>query len=103
MVENIIAIVGVLGGVSTAYFAFQGKKEDTDQSHDKTISEALKSQTSLVKDLRQDVEMMREENKKLQDEIKQANAKMQEMQDENIKLREQLRTTNLKLDELIKK
>ena len=32
MVENIIAIVGVLGGTSTAYFAFRGKREDTDQT-----------------------------------------------------------------------
>lgn len=101
MVENIIAIVGVLGGASTAYFAFRGKREDTDQSHDKTISDALKVQTDLVKNFRNDVENMRAENKKLQEEISLANKKMQQMQDENKRLRIQLKETNAKLDELI--
>lgn len=83
------------------YLFLWGKREDTDQSHDKTISDALKVQTDLVKDFRSDAENMRAENKKLQEEISLANKKMQEMQEENKRLRDQLKTTNAKLDELI--
>lgn len=94
MTEQIIAISGFAGGVLTAFFAWRGKKEDTNQKHESAVSEMFTAQGDLVKELSSQVS-------KLSEEVGNLRLDNSKLTEENEALRAEVRKLTNKIDELM--
>ncbi|CAK1222844.1 hypothetical protein LMG30234_GAICNKDF_00028 [Fructobacillus fructosus] len=94
MFENLGAFFAVIGTIATAFFAWRGKREDTTQKHDDTLSLMFKAQSDLVKDLSLQVSNLNTEIKKLRTDN-------ENLTNENRELRIEVRSLTNKIDEMM--
>ena len=94
-IEQLAFIFGAVGTIATGYFAWRGKREDTTQKHDETVSEMFATQGVLVKELSSQVSQLSQEIASLRSDNKNLTL-------ENEALRGEVRNLTEKIDELMK-
>ena len=87
-------IISGVGGIATAFFAWRGKKEDTNQKHENAVSEMFTAQGNLVKELSSQVA-------KLSEEVGNLRLDNSKLTEENEALRAEVRKLTNKIDELM--
>lgn len=90
----VTGVMGSLAVMATAYFGWNGKKEDTSQKHDDTLNNMFKVQSDLVEKLSSQVS-------DLKDEIEKLRTDNENLTNENRELRVEVRSLTNKIDELM--